>query len=322
MIFPWRNDHSHAVILPALVFPQKRELPGIKEIRVRIERPQHSWNGALIDRLVHVHRFRVVRLNHVQNPRELFHRRLVLIRRRRCSPHGWPVDGSQRCRHHQNRYHQYQSATLWIHESLSRPLNGQYNTRTANSGLTLFSHVLYDANEPSDGFPGARVSIPHMIVIFVVVLVVFGPNKLPELARGLGKLMADFRKASTDFKTAFEEEMRDIERQAREVERKKAEAASAASPAVEAQAATLATASGTETPLAGTEVAASAAADATEAPAGAGATEASVTEAPVVAPVAEVIVARDTETEATAARDPQKPEDADTQEPQRASADH
>jgi len=60
-----------------------------------------------------------------------------------------------------------------------------------------------------------------MVVLFVVVLVVFGPHKLPELARGLGKLMAEFRKASTDFKTAFEEEMRDLERQAREVERKK-----------------------------------------------------------------------------------------------------
>jgi len=65
------------------------------------------------------------------------------------------------------------------------------------------------------------LSIPHMVVLFVVVLVVFGPHKLPELARGLGKLMAEFRKASTDFKTAFEEEMRDLERQAREVERKK-----------------------------------------------------------------------------------------------------
>jgi sec-independent protein translocase protein TatB len=65
------------------------------------------------------------------------------------------------------------------------------------------------------------LSIPHMIVVFIVVLVVFGPQKLPELARGLGKLMAEFRKASTDFKTAFEEEMRDIERQARETKRKK-----------------------------------------------------------------------------------------------------
>jgi sec-independent protein translocase protein TatB len=74
-------------------------------------------------------------------------------------------------------------------------------------------------------------SIPHMIVLFVVVLVVFGPHKLPELARGLGKLMAEFRKASTDFKLAFEEEMRNVERQAREAERKKTEEAASASAA-------------------------------------------------------------------------------------------
>jgi sec-independent protein translocase protein TatB len=72
------------------------------------------------------------------------------------------------------------------------------------------------------------LSIPHMIVLFVLVLVVFGPQKLPELARTLGKLMAEFRKASTDFRGAFEEEMRNIERQAVFNERKKAEAASAA----------------------------------------------------------------------------------------------
>ncbi len=49
------------------------------------------------------------------------------------------------------------------------------------------------------------LSIPHMIVVFIVVLVVFGPQKLPELARGLGKLMAEFRKASTDFKSTAED---------------------------------------------------------------------------------------------------------------------
>ena len=92
-------------------------------------------------------------------------------------------------------------------------------------------------------------SIPHMVVIFVIVLVVFGPQKLPELARSLGKLMAEFRKASSDFRGAFEEEMKDLERQAREVERKKAaEAAAKAADAAPVQAATLATVAGTETP--------------------------------------------------------------------------
>jgi sec-independent protein translocase protein TatB len=132
-----------------------------------------------------------------------------------------------------------------------------------------------------------------MIVVFVIVLVVFGPQKLPELARGLGKLMAEFRKASTDFKSAFEEEMRDMERQARDVERRKAEAASAAGAAsAQTQPATLATPSGVETEAGGGALAA------------AGATEGSVpeegmSEGPVVAPVAEGNVVRGSEAEQT-----------------------
>jgi sec-independent protein translocase protein TatB len=100
---------------------------------------------------------------------------------------------------------------------------------------------------PTGRHPVTRtmLSIPHMIVVFVIVLVVFGPQKLPELARGLGKLMAEFRKASTDFKSAFENEMRDLERQAAEVERKKRELQAAA--ATQLQPATLATPSGAET---------------------------------------------------------------------------
>jgi len=95
------------------------------------------------------------------------------------------------------------------------------------------------------------LSIPHMIVVFIVVLVVFGPQKLPELARGLGKLMAEFRKASTDFKSAFEEEMREMERQTLQAERKKAaEAATASAAAVgTSPASTTAVSAGSDAPL-------------------------------------------------------------------------
>jgi TatA/E family protein of Tat protein translocase len=133
------------------------------------------------------------------------------------------------------------------------------------------------------------LSIPHMIVVFVIVLVVFGPQKLPELARGLGKLMAEFRKASTDFKSAFEEEMRDLERQAREVERRKAEA-TAASAAAQTQPATLATPSGAETQAEGGQLAEGA----TEAEAG----EVVASDGPLLAPVAEGNIARGSEIEA------------------------
>lgn len=117
------------------------------------------------------------------------------------------------------------------------------------------------------------LSIPHMIVIFLVVLVVFGPQKLPELARGLGKLMAEFRKASTDFKSAFEEEMRDLERQARvaELRTKNAEAQAA-----EARVKEL-TEAGAASPTSGTQALPEAAPDY---PTG---------EGPVVRPVAEAI---------------------------------
>lgn len=59
-------------------------------------------------------------------------------------------------------------------------------------------------------------SVPHLIIIFLVALVVFGPEKLPELARNFGKVMAEFRRATGDLRSTFEEHMRDLEREADE----------------------------------------------------------------------------------------------------------
>jgi TatA/E family protein of Tat protein translocase len=128
-------------------------------------------------------------------------------------------------------------------------------------------------------------SIPHMIVIFVVVLVVFGPQKLPELARGLGKLMAEFRKASSDFRSAFEQEMRDIERQAVQVERKKQAEAAAKAAAEAGQPVTQGSTAGSDAPAA-------------ELPEETRLTEGSAGLEPVVAPVPEAIP-RGSDTEET-----------------------
>lgn len=57
-------------------------------------------------------------------------------------------------------------------------------------------------------------SIPHLIVIFIVALVIFGPEKLPELARNLGKVMAEFRRHTNELRYTFENHLRDIERDA------------------------------------------------------------------------------------------------------------
>src|SRR5579864_1934793 len=58
------------------------------------------------------------------------------------------------------------------------------------------------------------LSIPHLIVIFIVALVVFGPEKIPELARNLGKVMAEFRRVTGDLRSTFEGHLRDLEREA------------------------------------------------------------------------------------------------------------
>jgi TatA/E family protein of Tat protein translocase len=58
------------------------------------------------------------------------------------------------------------------------------------------------------------LSIPHLIILFVVALVVFGPEKLPELARNLGKMMAEFRRATGDLRNTFEGHLQDLEREA------------------------------------------------------------------------------------------------------------
>lgn len=58
------------------------------------------------------------------------------------------------------------------------------------------------------------LSVSHLIVIFVVALVIFGPEKLPELARNLGKVMAEFKRITGEMRYTFEDHMRELEREA------------------------------------------------------------------------------------------------------------
>ena len=52
------------------------------------------------------------------------------------------------------------------------------------------------------------IGMPELIIIFVIALIVIGPHKLPELARSLGKGLAEFKKASEDFQRNMTEESR------------------------------------------------------------------------------------------------------------------
>lgn len=71
------------------------------------------------------------------------------------------------------------------------------------------------------------LSLPHLVVLFVLALVIFGPQKLPELARMLGKATAEFRKMTNDFRYALEDEVRELDRQNRIREEEIAAAANA-----------------------------------------------------------------------------------------------
>jgi sec-independent protein translocase protein TatB len=74
------------------------------------------------------------------------------------------------------------------------------------------------------------LSFPHLVVLFVIALVIFGPQKLPELARMLGKATAEFRKMTNDFRYALEDEVRELDRQTRIREEDIATAARATQP--------------------------------------------------------------------------------------------
>src|SRR5258708_15545788 len=57
------------------------------------------------------------------------------------------------------------------------------------------------------------VGVQEMIVVFIVALVLFGPKKLPELGRTIGKAITEFRRASNDLKSTFDREMQNLERE-------------------------------------------------------------------------------------------------------------
>ena len=56
------------------------------------------------------------------------------------------------------------------------------------------------------------IGMPELVIIFVIALIIFGPRKLPELGKSLGRSINEFKKASNELRSTLEEEIRVEER--------------------------------------------------------------------------------------------------------------
>jgi TatA/E family protein of Tat protein translocase len=83
--------------------------------------------------------------------------------------------------------------------------------RPARLGMRLdnLPTVTYDARSEVDLFSGEFASIGF--ILFLAFLL-FGPKKLPDIARALGKGLGELRRASNELRSSFEEEIRNLER--------------------------------------------------------------------------------------------------------------
>jgi TatA/E family protein of Tat protein translocase len=70
------------------------------------------------------------------------------------------------------------------------------------------------------------IGMPELIIIFVIALIIFGPRKLPELGRSLGRSLSEFKRASNELKSTLEEEIR-LDEQRATLDSSKAAAAAA-----------------------------------------------------------------------------------------------
>ena len=77
------------------------------------------------------------------------------------------------------------------------------------------------------------IGMPELIIIFVIALIIFGPRKLPELGRSLGKSLAEFKRASNELKSTLEEEIRFEEQQQRAEATRPAPGPTVVTPAVD-----------------------------------------------------------------------------------------
>src|SRR6202165_5410266 len=105
-----------------------------------------------------------------------------------------------------------------VRNFLTRPAAGSYNDVSGPALVCESRRSMFGS-----------IGMPELIIIFVIALIIFGPRKLPELGRSLGKSLAEFKRASNELRSTLEEEIR-LEETRSTLEASKAAAAATASP--------------------------------------------------------------------------------------------
>ena len=64
-----------------------------------------------------------------------------------------------------------------------------------------------------------NLGFQEVVIIFIIALVVFGPRKLPDLGKSLGKSLAEFKRASNELKRTWEDEVRAEDEELKKIQR-------------------------------------------------------------------------------------------------------